>query len=134
MYSKAIIVLTIVVLVLVIVASFFVLQTGPQVSRADANRVFAAQCQNYAQRGCSWDVTHEPQFSAYLDACRAVHGAEREASTCLYALCDGCKQFALSQARCDGLCNLCKGNAAAGIDATSCVAQYEAQCAGSCGV
>lgn len=132
LYSRAVVVVAVVALVLIVLSSFFVLQTGPQVTKAEANRIFASWCQNYAERECPWSVTREEGFDEYLEACRVLHGKEREATSCLYSFCAGCKEISLKDLHCDGLCNVCKANAAAGVGTEVCLAQYDSQCEGTC--
>ncbi|HLD85800.1 MAG TPA: hypothetical protein VI968_04545 [archaeon] len=127
---KVIVVVILVVLILSVLAAFFLLQSGQQVSEADAQRIFNAECQDYAAQSCSWDVTRSPSFGAYLQACKRLYGQEREAFSCLYAMCQPCKEFNVPQTKCAGLCKACQANADIGISVTSCCSEFTSQCTG----
>ncbi|GEM_PF-2529021 len=127
---KIIVVLIIVALVLVILSSFLLGQTGAQITKAEAERIFTSQCQIYSQNNCEWDVTRNSDFSKYVEACRVLYGPERDSFSCLYVLCNACKDTQNFQIKCAGICSACKGNNEIGISTETCCAEFTAQCSG----
>ncbi|MBI4162508.1 MAG: hypothetical protein HY513_02400 [Candidatus Aenigmarchaeota archaeon] len=127
---KIIVIVVIVVLVLVILSTFLLGQAGSQISKADAERIFASQCQVYSQNNCEWAVTRNSDFNKYVEACRVLYGPERDSFSCLYVLCNACKDTQNSQIKCAGICNACKGNDETGINTEPCCAEFTAQCTG----
>ena len=125
---KIVVIVIMAILILSVIAAFFILQSGQQISEADAQRVFNANCQNYAKQSCSWDVTRDPSFSIYLQACKPLYGQEREAFSCLYAMCQPCKEFNVPQTKCAGLCKACQANSDIGISSTACCSEFSSQC------
>ena len=126
---KVIIVLAIVVLVLVTLMAFFLQSSGSSLSKAEAERIFNADCVAYAQRACNWEVTHEPEFANYLNACRVLYGSYREAYSCLYSLCSRC--FESMDLKCSGLCKICNGHNYASVDRGTCCLRYSSECSSS---
>lgn len=127
--TKVIIIVAIVVLTLVAITTFFLQSTGETLSRADAERVFATQCQIYSQQACSWDVTYRPEFQQYMRACRTLYGTHRDSYSCLYTLCQKC--FETADVKCAGLCKICEGHEAASVDRKTCCSRYASGCRGT---
>lgn|SRR3989338_7053718 len=126
---KIIIVVAIAVLAVVVLSSLFLQSSGSSLTKTEAERIFNTQCLTYSQRACSWEVTHEPEFVNYMSACRILHGSYREAYSCLYSLCGLC--FESSDIRCGGLCNICSGHDASGVERETCCSRYKGECSGS---
>jgi len=127
---KMIVVVIVIVLVLVVLSTFLLGQTGVQITKAEAERIFNAQCQIYSQRNCEWDVTRNPEFPKYVEACRVLYGPERDSFSCLYVLCNACKDTQNFQIKCAGICNACKGNQQIGISTETCCSEFTGQCTG----
>ena len=123
---KIIIIIAVAVMVLVALVAFFFQSSGSSFTRAEAERVFNTMCTTYSQRQCDWSVTYEQEFSTYLDACRTLYGPEREAFSCLYVLCQSCKET--TDLRCSGLCNICNGHEFASVERTTCCSRFSAEC------
>ncbi|MBI4896348.1 MAG: hypothetical protein HY832_02265 [Candidatus Aenigmarchaeota archaeon] len=129
---KVIVVLIIVGLVLVVMNSLLLGQTGKQFTQAEALRVFNTQCAAYREQRCDWSVTKDASFDSFLQACRTLYGLEREALSCLYSLCQDCKTFDPRSLACEGRCKLCEGSKKLGIDTTDCCTIYANECQGTC--
>ena len=123
---KTITIVVILALLLVIVTTFLFQSSGTSLTKAEAERIFSAQCQSYVQQGCEWDSTYAPDFSKYLNACRTLYGQERDSYSCLYTLCKGC--FETNDIKCAGLCSICNGHQDVSIDRKTCCARFNAQC------
>ena len=123
---KIIIIIIIAVMVLVSLILFFFQSSGSSLTRAQAERIFNTQCTTYSQRQCDWSVTYEPGFQNYLESCRVLYGQEREAFSCLYVLCQSCKQT--TDIRCSGLCNICNGHESASVERQTCCSRFSAEC------
>lgn len=126
---KIIIIIVLAVMVLVALSAFFFQSSGSSLTHAQAERIFNTQCTTYTQRQCDWSATYEPGFQQYLDACRVLYGEEREAFSCLYVLCQGCKET--TDLRCSGLCHICSGHEAASVERQTCCSRYSVECAQS---
>ncbi len=126
---KIIIIVAIAVMALAALSAFFFQSSGSSLTRTQAERIFNTQCTTYGQRQCDWSVTYEPQFQNYLDACRVLHGQEREAFSCLYVLCSACKET--TNLRCSGLCNICNGHESASVERQTCCSRFSSECSGS---
>lgn len=126
---KVIVVIAILVIVLLMLSTFFLGSTGESMTRAEAERIFSADCVTYSQRNCDWEVTREPEFQNYLKACRVLYGNYREAYSCLYTLCTRC--FETLDLKCSGLCNICNGHDYASVDRETCCARYKGECSSS---
>ena len=124
--TRAIILIVLLVIFLAIVGSFFLLQSGTEISKADAKKLFELRCQDYANRGCSWDITEEQSFTQYVTACKILYGEEREAFSCLYSLCPGCKSFDIDYVRCAGICKGIEGQDQLGNPTEAACAIYNA--------
>jgi type II secretory pathway pseudopilin PulG len=127
---KLIVVVVIVVLILLVVSSFLISQSSQQLTQAEANRIFNTQCQQYASSGCEWDVTRGADFPQYLNACETLYGQERDSFSCLYSLCQACKEIEINQVKCAGMCNICEASDGIGIDPETCCSEFTAQCNG----
>ena len=127
--TKIIVIVALVVLTLVMISTFFFRSSGISISKAEAERIFNSDCLTYAQRSCDWEVTHEPEFNNYLKACRTLYGEYREAYSCLYSLCSRC--FETTDLKCGGLCKVCNGHDASGVDRETCCLNYNTECGGS---
>lgn len=123
---KVIIIIAIAVMVLVALIALFLQSSGGSLTRAEAERIFNTMCTTYNQRQCEWPVTYEAEFANYLNACRTLYGQEREAFSCLYALCQGCKET--NDLRCSGLCYICSGHESASVDRQVCCSRFSAEC------
>ena len=126
---KIIVIVALLALVLVVLSSFFLKSSGESLSKAEAERIFNTDCLTYSQRGCDWQVTHEPEFANYLRACRVLYGAYREAYSCLNSLCTRC--FESTDLKCSGLCKVCNGHDYASVDREACCLKYDTECIGS---
>ncbi len=112
--TRALVIILVMVMLVVALASFFMFQSGAQISKADASRIFQARCADYEKRGCAWDVTYEKDFEQFVTACKIVNGEEREAFSCLYSLCTQCKSFELEKIQCAEFCSRIDGLKKAG--------------------
>lgn len=126
---KVIVAVAILVTVLIAVSLLLLQSSGASLTRADAEKIFNAQCLAYSQRDCDWTVTYEPAFNRYLEACRVLHGSYREAYSCLYSLCTNC--FESRDLRCSGLCKICSGHDYASVEKETCCLRYKTECTGS---
>lgn len=126
---KLIVIVAILTLVLVTLSAFFLQSTGSSLSKTEAERIFSTDCLTYSQRGCDWQVTHEPEFGNYMKACRILYGSYREAYSCLYSMCSRC--FESSDLKCSGLCKVCNGHDAASVDRETCCLRYKTECGSS---
>lgn len=132
--TKAIVAIIVVALVAAVLSSFFIFQSGAQISKAEASRIFEERCVEYGRRGCSWDVTEEQGFASFLQSCKALHGGEREAFSCLYSLCGQCKEFEPRDLECAAQCSALEGLKIKGSIADQCGAYGSGPCAGfACG-
>lgn len=127
-----IVILIIAVMVLAAILYFFFIQTGGEMTKAEANSVFYTSCQNYKSASCDWSVTTQPGFDKFLKACKFLFGNERDSFSCLYAMCADCSQYKLDEVQCAGMCEICKGNQNAGVETESCCTEYAGKCTSTC--
>ncbi|MBI4170744.1 MAG: hypothetical protein HY514_03550 [Candidatus Aenigmarchaeota archaeon] len=135
--TRAVVIIAILVMLLVTLASFFIFQSGSEISKAEAQRIFGEQCIEYEKKRCSWDVTEEASFDRFVASCKLLYGQEREALSCLYAICGQCRNFALENVRCEGICRGIDGQKKLGHAITETCNAYstDVQCSGvRCGV
>ncbi|MFC2143297.1 hypothetical protein ACFLQN_02770 [Candidatus Aenigmatarchaeota archaeon] len=122
-----------VVIVLSVIAYFVSSQGSTQSERAEANRVFAEQCNIYKEGGCTWSVTRTSKFIDFAESCQVLFGNQNKAYSCLYKFC--CE---LSQDKvCEGLCSVCKANSRIRMTTTlvnDCLDDYYSQCDNTCAV
>lgn len=126
------VVILVMIMLAVALSSFFIFQSGTEISKADAQRVFGESCIEYEKKQCSWDVTEQQGFGKFVESCKVLFGQEREALTCLYSLCGRCKSFELEDLHCRSVCQQVQAlsrNGGASDTAALCE-QYrtEAQC------
>jgi hypothetical protein len=127
---KSVILIAICVLVLVAVSSFFFFRVNPEIDKAKAQRTFNLACNDYAKRGCAWELTEEAGFSDFLDSCKIVFGSDKEEFSCLYSMCSECKQFEAQYTQCAGRCSRIEADLRMGIGITDTCATYLEQCPG----
>ncbi len=135
--TKAVVIIVVLVLLLIALASFFVFQTGSDIGKAEAQRIFGEQCIEYGKKNCAWDVTEEPGFDRFVASCKLLHGQEREALSCLYAICGQCRNFALENVMCERICRGIDGQKQMGNSIAEACETYKAdeQCGKvGCGV
>ncbi len=123
-----IVILALAIIVLVSVLFFVFSQSGEQISKTEANRIFQEKCSLYRSLNCDWGVTHREDFDEFLKACQLLYGRQNLAFSCLGKYC--CNK--VTDAKCDGLCELCKANKKAGIDYNLCLDQYKKECTKPC--
>lgn len=122
--SKYVITVVIVILVLLTLIFFLGSTSATQTSRSSANLIFSTKCQTYAEKGCSFALTEEPDFDKFLDACRTLFGTNSGASACLHSYCNGCKEYNIEDLECVARCGRCEQNAAMGISNSGCCAEF----------
>jgi hypothetical protein len=127
-----IVVLILAVLVLTALLYFFFTQTGGEMSKAEANRIFYGECQKYKNMQCAWSATYDPGFQKFLKACKFLFGEERDAFSCLYSMCADCKEYRLDEIQCAGMCEICKGHQSSGVDLGSCCEEFRDRCSIDC--
>ena len=74
--NRTLVIMLVLVMLVVVLTSFFLFQSGSQISKADATRIFQQSCDQFAKRGCSWDVTYDQDFDKFVQACKIVNGEE----------------------------------------------------------
>ncbi len=107
--TKAVVLIVVMVLVVIVLVSFFLFQSGSQISKADAKSIFEQKCIDYGKRSCPWDVTEEQGFDNFLQSCKVLYGSEREAFSCIYSLCGQCKGFEIENLECAARCSAIQG-------------------------
>jgi len=112
--TKALVILLVLIMLAVTLSSFFIFQSGAQISKADANKIFQQRCAEYGNKGCTWDVTYGEDFNQFVAACKIVNGQDREAFSCLYSMCAQCKSFDLEKIQCAEFCSRLAGLKKAG--------------------
>ena len=135
--TKAVVVIVIMALLLVSFGSFFVFRSGEDIGMADARKMFEEKCIAYQKRGCSWEVTEEADFQQFLQACKRVYGPDKEEFSCLYAMCQQCKEFDPVYTQCAGRCSGIAGQKKLGFDVQQSCQVYGEECpvprCGACG-
>ncbi len=136
---RAVIAMIIVALLLVVVSFFITTSSSPPIQQGDAERIFSTMCQQYKIQKCPWAVTREASFDTFLTACRTLYGDYRDKFSCLYSLCQACKEFepTPNEVTCAGICESCDANARLGLSTAVCCSNFKSNCAGvnvQCGV
>lgn len=130
---RAVVGMILVALILVVLSFFISTSSQTQISSGDAERVFNTACQEYKLQQCPWAVTRESKFEQFLSACRTLYGYYRDSFSCLYSLCQACKEFepAQEEVQCAGICESCSANARLGISTTLCCSNFRSECSGA---
>jgi hypothetical protein len=130
---RSIIAMVIVALVLVVVSFFVTTSSGPQLQQGDAQRVFSTVCQQYSQQKCEWSVTKQVAFGEFMDACRTLYGDYRDKFSCLYSLCQACKEFEPTQqdVACAAISESCEANQKLGLSTATCCTNFRGTCSTS---
>jgi len=132
--NTAIVILILALLVLGAVMYFIFSQAAGGMTQAEANRIFYGKCQEYKSRNCDWSVTYDKDFDKFVDACRFLFGAQRDAFSCLYSMCQDCKELELSDIKCAGMCKICEGHDYASIKFRDCCSRFKSECASGCSI
>ncbi|MBI2579236.1 MAG: hypothetical protein HYW26_05990 [Candidatus Aenigmarchaeota archaeon] len=103
---------------------FFSQQSGEQLSRTEANRIFYSTCDDYKKEKCDWSVRQRSDFTGFMDSCRVLFGDTAGDYSCLYQQC--CVET--KDILCSGLCNACRGNEFSRANKESCCARVKADC------
>ena len=127
---KAIVILILAILLLFIITSFILSESLEQMSKAEAIETFTQSCNNYKQLGCEWELTKQPEFQTFLQACRIVYGDYHTEYSCLYKFC--CMET--TDIECSAKCNICIGNKKVGLDIQNCCLDYNSKCTEDCSV
>jgi hypothetical protein len=133
MSMTLVVVIILAVLVLTAIMFFFFSQTGAEMDKAEANKIFYTECQRYKNMQCAWSATYEAGFDDFMKACKFLFGQERDAFSCLYSMCADCKEYTLDEIQCAGMCEICNGHKNSGVDVSSCCEEYNNKCTLSCG-
>lgn len=129
--TKALVIIIILMLVLITLSSFFLFSSGQEISRADAQRIFAERCNAYSTEGCDWELTKQDGFDEYITACRRLNGEYREAYSCLYLICNACKAIT-NDVFCEGQCEMARGMTRTGAGAAAACSDFAARCSTRC--
>jgi len=132
--TTAVVILIIAIVLLGTMVYFIMFQTTSSMSQADADRIFYGQCGEYRTYDCAWSVTRMQGFDDFLKACRFLFGPEREDFSCLYAMCQSCKELDLVDVKCEGMCRICDGHDYASIQYKDCCANYKSTCGFGCDI
>ena len=129
---RSMIVLIIVVIVLVIMSFFITTRSSGEIEKGEAQRIFSTVCQSYKLQQCPWSATKDGNFADFFSACRQIYGDHRDKFSCLYSLCQACKEFEPTPAdvTCAAISESCEANQKLGLSTAACCANFRGTCAG----
>jgi hypothetical protein len=140
---KQMVLLSLILIVAVVLSAFLTTQSGIQIGKTDANRIFTTKCLDYNEKySCEFqEVQRDPDFADFVNSCKTIYGQEREANSCLHSFCNSCDDGRLNKENladstvCESICESCIGSMRIGAYShrSICCAQYKSnpKCASS---